>query len=237
MARPAGGGVRPLLPGKRRRASPPGFLKLWLRKAGCGVLVLSYFSPTVPAVDSAGKPLEILCSFYPMYVMALNVAGDVPGVTVKCMTQPRVGCLHDYQLTPADLKAVATADVFIANGAGMETFIRKAVDQAPNLRVIEATHGMKLAFGNNPHVWVSISGAIQETRNIAAGLADVDPARAAAYAANAARYVEQLEQLRWLENGWRIRVAEVPHDAVSVDVPEDVARVEKLLKEEKRAES
>ncbi len=41
--------------------------------------------------------------------------------------------------------------------------------------------------------------------------------------------VEQLEQLRWLENGWRIRVAEVEHDAVSVDVPEDVARVEKLL--------
>jgi len=40
---------------------------------------------------------------------------------------------------------------------------------------------------------------------------------------------EQLEQLRWLENGWKIRVAEVEHDAVSVDVPEDVSRVEALL--------
>jgi 3-deoxy-manno-octulosonate cytidylyltransferase (CMP-KDO synthetase) len=46
--------------------------------------------------------------------------------------------------------------------------------------------------------------------------------------------IEQLEQLRWLENGWKIRVAEVMNDAVSVDVPEDVARVEKLLAEEKR---
>lgn len=41
--------------------------------------------------------------------------------------------------------------------------------------------------------------------------------------------IEQLEQLRWLENGWKIRVTEVEHDAISVDVPEDVARVEKLL--------
>ena len=41
--------------------------------------------------------------------------------------------------------------------------------------------------------------------------------------------IEQLEQLRWLENGWKIRIAEVEHDAVSVDVPEDVARVEKLM--------
>ena len=46
--------------------------------------------------------------------------------------------------------------------------------------------------------------------------------------------IEQLEQLRWLENGWHIRVAEVAHDAVSVDVPDDIARVERFLKEEKR---
>jgi 3-deoxy-manno-octulosonate cytidylyltransferase (CMP-KDO synthetase) len=47
--------------------------------------------------------------------------------------------------------------------------------------------------------------------------------------------IEQLEQLRWLENGWRIRVAEVPHDAVSIDVPEDISRVEKLMRDEKPA--
>jgi 3-deoxy-manno-octulosonate cytidylyltransferase (CMP-KDO synthetase) len=43
--------------------------------------------------------------------------------------------------------------------------------------------------------------------------------------------LEQLEQLRWLENGFHIRVVETDYDAVSVDVPLDVARVEKLLNE------
>jgi 3-deoxy-manno-octulosonate cytidylyltransferase (CMP-KDO synthetase) len=41
--------------------------------------------------------------------------------------------------------------------------------------------------------------------------------------------VEQLEQLRWLENGFKIRVVETEYNAVSVDVPEDVAKVEKIL--------
>jgi 3-deoxy-manno-octulosonate cytidylyltransferase (CMP-KDO synthetase) len=42
--------------------------------------------------------------------------------------------------------------------------------------------------------------------------------------------LEQLEQLRWLENGYRIRVVETEYNPVSVDVPADVARVEELLK-------
>ncbi|MFZ0582180.1 MAG: 3-deoxy-manno-octulosonate cytidylyltransferase [Candidatus Acidiferrales bacterium] len=41
--------------------------------------------------------------------------------------------------------------------------------------------------------------------------------------------IEQLEQLRWLENGFRIHMVETEYDAVSVDVPGDVERVEKLL--------
>ena len=41
--------------------------------------------------------------------------------------------------------------------------------------------------------------------------------------------IEQLEQLRWLENGNRIRVAEVEHETVEVDTPEDVKRVERAL--------
>lgn len=40
---------------------------------------------------------------------------------------------------------------------------------------------------------------------------------------------EKLEQLRALENGLAIAVVKVDYDSVGVDVPEDVARVEKIL--------
>ena len=41
---------------------------------------------------------------------------------------------------------------------------------------------------------------------------------------------EKLEQLRALENGIQIAVVKVDYDSIGVDAPEDVARVEKILK-------
>ena len=40
---------------------------------------------------------------------------------------------------------------------------------------------------------------------------------------------ESLEQLRWLENGYRIRVAVTPYDTVGIDTPDDLARAVALL--------
>jgi len=145
---------------------------------------------------ASAKPLEILTSFYPMYVSTLNVVGDTPGVKVACLTEPFVGCLHDYSLTAGDMKKLSRADVFVANGAGMESFIDKAVKQSPSLKVVEASKGMKLAFEGNPHVWVGISGAIGQVENIASGLAKADPDHAEAYRKNAADYVAKLDALR-----------------------------------------
>ena len=142
------------------------------------------------------KPLEVLTSFYPMYVSTLNVVGDTPGVDVSCLTPPFVGCLHDYAITAGDMKKLAGADIFVANGAGMESFIDKAVKQSPSLKVVEASNGIKLAFEDNPHIWVGISGAIQQVKNIAAGLARADPDHADQYRKHAAAYVAKLEALR-----------------------------------------
>jgi 3-deoxy-manno-octulosonate cytidylyltransferase (CMP-KDO synthetase) len=41
---------------------------------------------------------------------------------------------------------------------------------------------------------------------------------------------EKLEQLRWLENGFKIKVLETKYDTISVDTEEDFKRVEDILK-------
>jgi zinc transport system substrate-binding protein len=167
--------------------------KLLKNLALCMLVASSAFAAENEKTD---KPVRIVGSFYPMYVMALNVVGDTHGVSVSCMTEPFVGCLHDYQLSPENLKTLATADVFVVNGAGMEVFLDKVIKQLPALKTVEASKGIKLEHNENPHVWVSVRAAIQQTKNIAEGLAKADSAHADDYRRNADQYAKRLETLR-----------------------------------------
>jgi zinc transport system substrate-binding protein len=135
-----------------------------------------------------------------MYVAVLNVAGDVPGVTVANMTNQVNGCLHDYQLSPDDMKVLSNADIFIVNGAGIESFLEKVMKDRPGLKIINASRGIDLIKDvnnvENPHVWVSISLHKKQIENIAAGLSKYDPENAKTYRKNADAYIFKLEELR-----------------------------------------
>src|SRR5512145_2903253 len=67
-----------------------------------------------------GKTFTIVTSFYPVYIIARNVADSIDGVKVVNMTAPVTGCLHDYSITSADMKNLEGAGILLINGAGME---------------------------------------------------------------------------------------------------------------------
>lgn len=81
--------------------------------------------------------LAVVTSFYPMYIAAANVVGDCKDVEVKNLSEPQTGCLHDFQLTPEDMKLLSAADVFVVNGGGMESFLEDVLKQYPNLNIVE----------------------------------------------------------------------------------------------------
>ena len=70
----------------------------------------------------------LVTSFYPMYILAENLTEGMEGVEVLNLTQNQTGCLHDYQLTSRDMKLLAKADAFLINGAGMELFMEKVLE-------------------------------------------------------------------------------------------------------------
>ena len=92
----------------------------------------------------AEDKLVVVTSFYPMYIMAENILQEVDGVEVFNLSEPQTGCLHDFQLTPADMKLLSTADVFIVNGGGIESFLEDVAQEYPNLAILKATEHLSL---------------------------------------------------------------------------------------------
>ena len=145
--------------------------------------------------------LKIVTSFYPMYLDAMNIVRGVEGVEVVNMTPPQTGCLHDYQLTPEDMKTLETADIFIVNGLGMESFMDKVIEAHPDLKIIDASDSPEIVpimEGDvpNPHVWMSITYSIQQVKNISSKLCELDPDRAELYKRYTLDYVDELTTLR-----------------------------------------
>ena len=143
----------------------------------------------------------IVTSFYPMYIDVLNLTDGVEGVKVVNMTKPQTGCLHDYQLTTEDLKTLESADAFVVNGAGMESFLDKVTSQQKDLKIIDASRSDKINLlkdgeEENPHVWLSVTYAIEQVKAITSQLCEADPKHERQYKDNAMAYVEKLSDLR-----------------------------------------
>lgn len=143
---------------------------------------------------------NIVTSFYPVYVFTKNITKDIEGVTVTNMSSNHDGCLHDYSLTTTDMKNLSRADAFVINGAGLEEFLEKAYEANTNLKVVDSSENIKLIKNssdkNNEHIWLSITNAICQVKNIGYKLASLDSKNSELYIKNTNEYITKLEKLK-----------------------------------------
>lgn len=183
---------------------------------------MSDASDSAKNTDEADDMLTVVTSFYPMYIATLNIVDGVKGVRLENLSEPQTGCLHDFQLTPEDMKLLSTADVFVINGGGIESFMSDVAKAYPKLDVVEACEDVALLSDDesdsdhdhdhdadaesdsdhdhdhgdeNAHAWMSVPRYRTMVKTIASHLAQKDEAHAEEYYANAEKYDAKLAKL------------------------------------------
>ena len=165
--------------------------------------LISIFAAAMVGLFGSGTaraevPINVVASFSILGDMVQQVGGD--RVHVTTLVGPD-GDAHVYQPTPADAKAVAKTRLLIVNGLGFEGWIERLIEASGYKgKVVTATAGVeprKIVDHDpgeiDPHAWQSLANARIYVRNIADGLAAVDPAGAETYRGNAARYLKEID--------------------------------------------
>jgi ABC-type Zn uptake system ZnuABC Zn-binding protein ZnuA len=160
--------------------------------------------PTAALTVAPGTPKVLAVETF-LADIAQNVAGD--RLTVEALIPIGIDP-HAFEPTPTDIRKVAVSQILIANGAGVESFLQKLLENAGGRRlIIEAASGLTSRQpqaaevvdadhgGIDPHFWLDPISVIKYTENIRDGLSQADPAGKDVYAKNAETYISKLRAL------------------------------------------
>lgn len=148
--------------------------------------------------ETARRPV-VLTTFTVLADIAANVAGE--HLVVESITKPGAE-IHGYEPTPGDIKKAAKADLILDNGLNLEAWFAQFVEglDVPHVLVSDGVRTLNIAEGAyagipNPHAWMSPLNVQIYADNMAAAFAELDPAHAQDYRANAAKYRTQLQEV------------------------------------------
>jgi ABC-type Zn uptake system ZnuABC Zn-binding protein ZnuA len=128
--------------------------------------------------------------------LAANVGGD--RVQVTSLLKPGIDP-HDYEPSPADIDAIAHADLVLENGVGLESWLHDTIASSGfDGPVVDTSQGVRLRMAGgaaDPHIWQDPRNAERMAANIERGLAAAEPSAATTFQANLAAYTRQLQAL------------------------------------------
>jgi len=165
-------------------------------------VLLVVLGMVVASCGGVAQPkLKAVASFYIPYEFTKNVGGD--RVEVKNLV-PAGAEPHDFEPSPADIRAIEEARVFVYNGAGMESWVERVLSVVKNrdrLVVIEMTQGLPLRKAEDeelefdPHAWTDPIFVKDMVKNIRDGLIAADSAGSSIYTKNAKAFQDKLDAL------------------------------------------
>ncbi|MDB5931882.1 MAG: periplasmic solute binding protein [Polaromonas sp.] len=153
------------------------------------------------AADALPLPLPVIASFSILADLVRVVGAG--RVSVASLVGPDEDA-HVFEPKPADAKAIVQSRLLVVNGLGFEPWAQKLARAAGYKgQTVVASQGVKPRgmadekghAETDPHAWQNPLNVILYVRNIAVGLAKIDPAGASAYQANAEAYVKELQAL------------------------------------------
>ncbi|MCR4405242.1 MAG: metal ABC transporter substrate-binding protein [Candidatus Acetothermia bacterium] len=181
-------------------------------KFRAGLMIAALLPLLALCPGQADQPLRVVATTTIVGDVVRAIGGEQLSLTVLL---PVGSDPHAYEPRPEDLIAVAEAELIAINGVGLEEFLepllRNSGTEAEVLSVSDGIALRRLDGGElDPHVWFDPQNVMIWVRNIERKLAELDPANAELYAANAASYRAALEEL----DAWIIaQVGQVPqHD-------------------------
>jgi ABC-type Zn uptake system ZnuABC Zn-binding protein ZnuA len=180
--------------------------------AACGSTATA--TPGSSGGGSGGRGLVVVTTTSVFADMIRQVGG--PNVTVTSLV-PKGGDVHTFEPKPADVQAVAAAQLLVMNGLGLDDWLEKTITNAavagtPVVKLGVDLPGVTLLPGEdpgtqNPHLWMDVTYGEAYVDRIAAALEAADPADAPGFASRTTAYKARLAAL---DASIRTRIATIP---------------------------
>ena len=170
--------------------------------------------------ESGGEGLDIVCTVFPAYDFAREIAGEKANVT---MLVPPGSEAHSFEPTPQDIIRIENCDLLICNGGESETWLEEILagreKDIPSLIMMdcvdaleeETKEGMQTTEHSHEehdgheeheheeeydeHVWTSPVNASLIVSVLCDRLSAIDPENGGFYRENAVRYQSELQKL------------------------------------------
>ena len=161
--------------------------------AGCG-------KPAGPWREHADGP-RVVATTTQVADMAAVIGAD--RIDLVRLLKPGIDA-HDYEPSPADVEAIATAQLMVENGVGLESWLHDTIESSGyDGPVVDTSQGVwlrEVGGEPDPHIWQDPRNAMIMAANIERGLARVDPETAGFYQDNLAAYLKDLRALdAWVQ--------------------------------------